>query len=271
MAKMYKGSLAGLILFQILSTSIGMARGASSGDEPWIQRVSRIQGESYLYQVHLPKDWSPLEQSPVILFLHGMGERGQDGLRQTRVGLGAIISQRQKEVPAIVVAPQCRRGMRWDDPAMEELVMNSLRETMAEFNGDPSRVYLTGISMGGYATFYFAARHPDRFAALVPVSGGVLLPRDAVLDSGSDPEAAHQETAQKISHIPTWIFHGSQDTVVPVSESRKMAQALKSAGGKVRFTEYPDVKHNSWDRAYSEDGLFMWMLSHRRSAREGRR
>lgn len=271
MLKLQKRLFTALIMFIIVSVPVGFAQGESPEEGPWIPRESKIRGESYLYQVHLPRDWSPLEQSPVILFLHGLGERGQDGLRQTRVGLGAIISQGQKEVPAIVIAPQCRRGMRWDDPVMEELVLNSLRSSLAEFNGDPARVYLTGISMGGYATFYFAARHPDLFAALVPVSGGILLPRDAILDEGSDPEAAHHETARKISHIPTWIFHGSQDTVVPVSESRKMARALKGAGGKVRFTEYSDAKHNSWDRAYSEDGLFMWMLSHRRSGVQNRR
>lgn len=254
-----------------LGTAQGSIQTQSANDDTWIPRQSLIRGVSYAYQVHLPESWTPLEKMPVILFLHGLGERGQDGLRQTRVGLGSVVSLRSRVIPAIVVAPQCPRGLRWDDPAIEEYVFDTLETTVKEYNGDSSRVYLTGISMGGYATYYFAARHPEVFAALVPVAGGVLLPREARDKENTVPDPAHLEVARKIAHIPTWIFHGGLDTVVPVAESRKMSRALTLSGGKVRYTEYPETRHNAWDEAYSEDGLFTWLLSHRKAAKTDKR
>lgn len=251
-------------LFFTLSCSI-------AADSGFVSRSVEVDGESYLYQVFVPSDWSADKKWPVILFLHGAAERGLDGSRQTSVGLPSVVRRQRADFPAIVVMPQCRRGTWWGDPRMEAQVFRALDEAMREFHGDPDRIYLTGLSLGGYGTWAFGYKHSDRFAALVPVCGGIRTHRriqppewHPASDSSSDPYA---KTAQGIGPTPVWAFHGAQDATVPVSESQKLVQALKEAGGNVRYTEYPGVGHNSWDRAYSEEELIPWLLSQRRSVR----
>jgi predicted peptidase len=158
----------------------------------------------------------------------------------------------------------------WQEPAMEAEALAALDRTTKEFNGDPDRVYLTGLSMGGYGTWALAAKYPDRFAAIAPVCGGIRrpvrpgVPAQAPDEPGIDPYA---EAARKIGKIPTWIFHGGADPTVPVTESRKMAEALKAAGNDAKYTEYEGVGHNSWDKAYNEPDFPVWLLAQRLSAR----
>jgi len=198
----------------------------------------------------------------VILFLHGAGERGDDGISPTKVGLGPFIAKRN--FPAIVVFPQCSKDSWWTVTEMENQAMSALNASVKEFNGDARRTYLTGLSMGGYGTWSFATHHYDRFAALVPICGGVKIPqyfpRVPVVSNDEDPYAF---VAMHIRGIPVWIFHGAEDTTVPIEESRLMYATLKALGNNCRYTEYPKIGHESWDQAYSEPGLFNWLFKQR--------
>jgi predicted peptidase len=232
-----------------------------------LARSVEADGATYLYQVFVPSQWTPETKWPVILFLHGSGEGGSDGVRQMEKGLPTKI-RGIPDFPAIVVMPQCRRRTWWGQPAMEAQAFQALEDAMREFNGDPARLYLTGLSMGGYATWAFGYKYPERFAALAPVCGGVVssgrrrIPVPAWHPASRAPEDPYAETARGIGKVPVWAFHGDADPRVPVSESRQLTKALKAAGGNVRYTEYPGVAHNSWEQAYSEVELIPWLLSH---------
>jgi predicted peptidase len=236
---------------------------AKKAETGFLDRSVNIAGNTYKYEVFVPEDWTPSKKWPVILFLHGAGERGDDGLVQTEVGIGTAIRRDRKRFPAIVVMPQCRKDVWWSDPVMSDVVMQSLAEAQKEFHGDPLRLYLTGLSMGGYGTWYLGAKYPGRFAALVPICGGVLPPDQSRAHSPSDM-TPYNEAAKKIgTRTPVWIFHGGADEIVPPAESQRMADAMKSLKGEaeVHYTEYPGVNHNSWDKAYAEPDLLTWLLS----------
>ena len=233
----------------------------------FVQRTLAIGPEVYRYRVFLPIGWQPRKTWPVVLFLHGNGERGDDGWRQTLVGIGPSIRRNPERVPAIVVLPQCRRGMWWTHGPMEKLALAALEASLRDFAGDPSRVFLTGISMGGYGTWSLAAKYPGRFAALAPICGGVVPPPGVKVPEDHPPVKfspdPYRSMAVRIGPVPVWIFHGSDDPRVPVSESRKMAGALRALGKPVRFSEYTGVGHDSWEQAYAEPDFFPWLLSHR--------
>jgi predicted peptidase len=237
---------------------------ARQPDTGFLDRTTAVDGVTYKYQVFVPANWNKKVKWPVILFLHGYGEEGDDGLLQTQVGLPAAIRMHSDRYPFLVVIPQCRKKDWWTSPAMEAQALKALDQSMREFKGDPERTYLTGLSMGGFGTWGFASEHPGKFAALVPVCAGIRsahgaeIPNYRDVDSSADPYAA---TAQKIGNTPVWAFHGDADDAVPVTESRQMVAALKAAGGNVHYTEYPGVKHNSWEKAYTEPELPTWLLS----------
>ncbi len=241
---------------------------ARQPDTGFLNRTVVADGVTYKYQVFVPSNWTKKMTWPVILFLHGYGEEGEDGLVQTEVGLATAIRTHVDRFPTVVVIPQCRKKDWWTNPAMEAQALKALDQTMKEFKGDPQRIYLTGLSMGGYGTWALGSQHPGRFAALVPICGGVRLPPGHDVpnahdtDDSADPYTA---VAQKIAMTPVWVFHGGADDTVPVTESRQMVAALKAAGGNVRYTEYPGVKHDSWDTAYAEPDLFPWLLAQKLS------
>jgi predicted peptidase len=228
----------------------------------FLNRSVTLSGVTYRYQVYVPPQWTKSQSWPVILFLHGAGERGEDGLIQTEVGLAGSLRRHVERWPAIVVIPQCRKDVWWhSDPKMEAQAMAALERSIREFKGDRARVYLTGLSMGGYGTWAFGSRHIELFAALAPICGGLRAPgqwRDKIAVVGSA-----EEIAKRIGKTPVWIFHGDADPTVPVEESRTMRQALQAAGAEPRYTEYPRVGHNSWDKAYAEEELPRWLLSQR--------
>lgn len=216
------------------------------------------------YVVYVPRDLP--SRPPVILFLHGAGERGTDGMRQTAIGLGAPIRWNPERFPAVVIFPQAPPEMRWHD--VSDAVMELLDRTVRDYGADPDRIYLTGMSLGGYGTWHFALAWPDRFAAIVPVCGGIVKPETAVnvrqspITSGQpDPYAF---TARRVAHLPVWIFHGSDDPIIPVSESRRMRDELQKLGARPRYTEYPGVGHGSWDNAYGEEELWRWLFAQHR-------
>lgn len=206
-----------------------------------------VQRTRTIYQIFKPRDVEP--PLPVILFLHGAGESGRDGVRQTAVGIGPAIVREPERFPALVVLPQASRGYGWREFNLAAAIA-ALDDVMGAYEVDTGRVYATGISMGGYGTWAVALLQPERFAAIAPVCGGLDFSLGLTI-----PDAA-----SRIAHIPHWVFHGEADNVIPVTESRVMVEALRTAGADVRYTEYPGVLHNSWDRAYAEPELFPWLL-----------
>jgi len=248
----------------------GFVSTASAGkpETGFLTRTILLGGKTYRYQVYVPAEWNKSKKWPVVLFLHGAGERGDDGLLQTQVGIATAIRLHKDRFPCIVVFAQCRKDAWWTMDEMEAQAMKALEQSIKEFKGDSDRVYLTGISMGGYGTWDLAYKYPGRFAAFAPVCGGIRPPGKVPMpktgpfaDPNVDPYAL---VAGKVGKTPVWIFHGGADNVVPSSESRKMNDALKAAGANVRYTEYEGVGHNSWDRAYAESEFMTWLLAQRR-------
>jgi len=251
-----------ILLFAVIAVSLGATPARAKNTETgFLDRTINVAGTEYKYQVFVPENWAKNKGWPVILFLHGAGERGDDGLIQTEVGIGTAIRRYRERFPAIVVMPQCRKNAWWSESTMADMAMAALAAAQKEFHGDPARTYLTGLSMGGYGTWYLAGKYPGKFAAIAPICGGVLMPDLARVQSPDD-SAPYTEAAKRIgSKTPVWIFHGGDDPVVPVSESRRMNDAMKVLGGEVHYTEYPGVGHNSWEKTYAEPDLLTWMLS----------
>ena len=222
------------------------------------------------HYVYLPAHWQSGERLPVIVWLHGGGERGQDPIEPTQVMLGRVAWESRGQLPFLVVFPQCDSGKFWALPEMEARVFAALDDAVATYRGDPDRVILAGHSMGGYGTWILGSRHPDRFAALVPISGGIKPPGGIRLPAGAkvaaDPEG---EAIAAIGRLPVWIFHGASDWLVPVELGRRLAQRLDFAGGDVRYTEYPEIGHGADDRAFREAELFPWLAQQRRRPRSG--
>lgn len=252
------------LLVSTVLASPGLAA-AQVTETGFLNRTVILDGTEYVYQVYVPRGYRQSTAWPVILALHGAGERGDDGLLQTQVGLASAIRRHADRYPAIVVFPQTPSEGTWQGPGAR-VALAALDQSIAEFNADASRVYLTGLSMGGNGTWYLGYHHADRFAALIVVCGwiselpGGRYPAIAP-DSSPDPFAA---VAERVSGIPIWIFHGDADEVVPVEESRRMAEALGAMGADVRFTELPGVGHNAWDPAYDLKTLPVWLFKQQR-------
>lgn len=193
------------------------------------------------YLLSLPKDYAEQESWPVLLFLHGAGERGSDLNLVKKHGPPKLI-EAGKEFPFIVVSPQCPGGRWWEPFELATL----LDEIQANYKVDQKRIYVTGLSMGGFGTWGLTAYQPNRFAAIVPICGG-----------------GEPFTTRLYSHVPTWAFHGDQDNVVPLARSESMVDGLKRAGGNVKFTVYPGVGHDSWTETYDNEALYQWLLEHK--------
>lgn len=216
----------------------------------FLNRELRAGGQVMPYVVYLPRTYRRGQQLPAILFLHGAGERGADGLKQSQVGLGRALRIFSERYPAIAVLPQCPTGQWWD-AGNTALALRELLRTVERYHADRTRLYLTGLSMGGYGSWTLAAANPRLFAAVVPICGG------------GDP----QTMPGKLKDLPIWVYHGDADEAVPVQRSREMVEALQAAGSqRVRYTELPGVGHNSWDPAYESPELARWLFEQRREA-----
>ncbi len=257
--------LTGLIIFT--STSFAFSQKVETG---FLNRNLTFNKKNYRYQVYLPYQYTRNKKWPVILFLHGRDERGEDGLLQTDVGIATAIRRYMERFPVIVVFPQCPSDSHWTQPFMGKQALIALDKTIQEFNGDQQRIYLTGISMGGAGSWYLAANNPARFAAIAPICGWVVPPVN-LASLPKLPEAvskimqekdSYTAMAKLIGKTPVWLFHGDMDDIVAVNESQKMAEALKAIDTEIKYTEYNGVGHNSWDQAYAESDFITWLLSH---------
>lgn len=213
------------------------------------------------YIVYVPPEYDGATPMPVILFLHGSGETKGGRKQPMDVGIGPYIPMRRNvPVKAIVVIPQSEKRTWMADSEDGKRAVAILDEVVKQYKTDPNRTYLTGLSMGGYGAWSLAAAYPQRWAAVVPVCGGV----GGRGDTTEKVAEAVKTTAEKIKDIPCWVWHGDQDRAVPVQKSREMVEALKGAGGKPRYTELEGVGHESWDAAYASNDLYSWLLAQKK-------
>jgi predicted peptidase len=213
------------------------------------KKIVRTVGLDYL--VYLPKEYGKDRNMkwPLLLFLHGAGERGSDVNKVKVHGPPKLVAAGQ-DLPFIVVSPQCPEGQWWDEVALNAL----LDQAMKDYRVDADRVYLTGLSMGGFGTWALGSAHPERFAALAPICGG------------GEPRAA-----RRLRNVPVWAFHGAKDSTVPLQSGQEMVDALKAAGGNVKFTVYPEADHDSWTETYNNPELYKWLLAQKRQPASPRR
>jgi predicted peptidase len=249
--------LALLLLFLSMSISL-----AADNRDRFEARTFEGSVGKLNYRLLKPKNYDPNRQYPLVLFLHGAGERGSDNKAQLVHGMNDFASDEVMEkYPAFVVAPQCPNGKRWvevdwgaprhtapEKPSEPlQLTFEALAALQKEFSIDANRIYVTGLSMGGYGTWDAIERRPDYFAAAAPICGGG--------DVGN---------AKKLTKIPIWAFHGDKDGAVKVERTREMIAAIKEAGGNPKYTEYPGVGHNSWTQTYSNPEFYAWLFAQQR-------
>jgi predicted peptidase len=193
------------------------------------------------YLIYLPEGYETTSQKwPLVLFLHGAGERGSDIEFIKRNGPPRLIEEGQK-FPFILVSPQCPERTVWDN----KLLITLLDEIESKYNVDISRVYLTGLSMGGHATWSLAIQYPEIFAAIIPVCA-----------------RGYSQDVYVLKDVPVWVFHGEKDDIVPISDGKKMVDALENAEGNVKFTIYPEAGHDAWTETYKNPEIYDWLLNH---------
>ena len=214
-------------------------------------RTVEVESVNFDYQVYVSSQIQSEQKLPLIVFLHGIGQRGSGGFVPATGAGGAFARHYFGQVPAVILMPQCRLGSYWSDPIMEQMVMREIAQTVDEFGADEQRIYLTGVSMGGYGVWHLASHHAGKFAALVSICGGSsIIKGDRFSPLG-----------EKIGKTPAWLFHGADDKIVPVTESRQIVEALKARQGNVKYNEYPGVGHNVWLNALAEKDLMPWLLA----------
>lgn len=258
-----------ILILVIFAWPGSMTSYAQRTETGFLNRSVKAGTAKYRYQVFIPRDYSRTKKWPVILALHGGGEYGSDGFRQTNVGIATAIRRNEERFPAIVIFPQSKAD---GTPGWQleggKAALAALDKTIREFRGDPKRVILTGYSAGGNGSWFLASQYPERFAALVVVCGfvsqfrspsnGIVYP---AISSENDVFAA---VAKRVSSIPIQIFHGALDDIVKPDESRKMAAKLNALGADISYTELPKANHNAWDPAYERADLIEWMLKQRK-------
>jgi dienelactone hydrolase len=229
----------------------------------FLNRRIEFHGVTYRFQVYLPEEWrrDDRKQWPIILFLHGRGERGTEGMWQTQIGLPQAVRDHPDRWPFIIVMPQCPIPAYWTDAEMQALAMATLDQEAAEFHADPDRTYLVGLSLGGYGAWELARNYPDRWAAIVIAASGIFW--SYAPERWQEVSTLPAEYARAVGHTPLWLFHGADDPLVPPRESELMFQAVKAAGGHIRFWLYQGYNHDCWTRAFAEPEVPRWMLAHR--------
>jgi len=239
MRTIYRSAVLGMIV-GLSALSANQALAVDPQQKP--AELNRTIKVTMKYLIYLPKDYDQKESWPVMLFLHGAGERG-DNLDIVRKHGPPKLIDGGKQFPFIVVSPQCPKGQNWEPFKLSLLI----DEIVENHKVDQDRIYVTGLSMGGFGTWALAAHSPNRFAAIVPICGG------------GDPQ-----WAKRFAHIPAWVFHGAKDPTVPFERSKQMVEALKKNGGDPKFTIYPEAGHDSWTETYSNPKLYEWLLQQER-------
>ncbi|MDP4282601.1 MAG: prolyl oligopeptidase family serine peptidase, partial [Bacteroidota bacterium] len=195
------------------------------------------------FLLFLPENYGKVNKKwPLIIFLHGSGERGNNLELVKKHGPPKIV-EKQPDFPFIVVSPQIAEYSGWSSIELNAL----LDDVIAHLSVDIDRIYLTGLSMGGFGTWSFAIDYPDRFAAIAPISGG-----------------GDSDRVCQLKNMPVWVFHGAKDNVVPIERDKEMVDALKECGGNVKFTIYPDAGHDAWTETYDNPELYKWFLSNKK-------
>lgn len=241
-----------LLMLAVLVLAGAASYAASTGRYPDAAKGFQLKslvygGKETNYSIYVPPTYDPAKPTPTIIYMHGAGECGTDGIKPTKLGIGVAVARDPAAWPFIVIFPQLAdKSMTWIGE--EALVMAILGRTRRELDVDRSRIYLTGASKGGNGTWAIAASHPDLFAAIAPVCGA----------------AADESTAEELVNMPIWLFHGEKDTAVPVAKARKSMQWVIDNGGSCKATIYPDLGHNVWDKAYQENRLNEWFLQQAR-------
>ncbi|MFO7610988.1 MAG: dienelactone hydrolase family protein [Clostridia bacterium] len=209
--------------------------------------ITEEEGPGLGYLLYIPDEYKVEEKHPLMLFLHGAGERGADTTAVKKHGPPKLI-EAGRDFPFIIVSPQCPADSWWSSELHR---LHGLLENLKRrYNIDEDRIYLTGLSMGGYGTWDMAMEYPGMFAALVPICGG----------------SRNKAGFKKIAHIPAWVFHGEEDRVVPFELSREAVEILTRLGADVKLTAYPGVGHDSYTRVYDDSGIYEWMLGQKRRA-----
>lgn len=228
----------------------------------FVERSVEVDGAPHRFQVFVPAKKAGGKYPATILFLHGSGERGTDNHRQTEVGLGPYVRAHAADFPALVVFPQSPDGTSWSG-GQARVALAALDAALDEFRGDEDRITLTGISRGGYGVYELAMLEPKRFAALIPVCGGITQPpaltERLVVEGVAEAPDPFVAAAQRLQRLPVWVFHGAKDKTVTPDQSRHMVEALRQVGGNVRYTEFAEAGHNSWDAAYAMPELWSWV------------
>ena len=241
---------------------------AQAAETGFLNRSVSVDGVERRYQVYVPSGYQRSTPLPVILALHGGGEYGTNGISQTDGGLARAIRRHPERFNALVVFPQSPPGAPGFQGPGERIALTELDTAISEFNGDTSRVYLTGLSMGGNGAWYLAYHHPNRFAALLVVCGFVEEFTGTTSGTHYPPIVAtgnpFAAIAKNIPQLPIWIFHGDADRTVSVEQSRQMFSALKAIGANVQYTELAGVPHNAWDPAYERAEVFTWLFQQKR-------
>lgn len=230
------------------ATTGGTGTAASTHPTGIIAMTTTVDGEDQPCALYIPEGYTSKKDWPLVVFLHGMGERGHDGERQTQVGIGPAIENNPERFPALVLMPQCSSKYVWTSPKGVAHIDDAIAQALRDYSVNDDKISLTGLSMGGYGSFNYGALNADMFSAVMPVCGG------------GNPD----DQAEALATIPMHVFHGADDSVVPPERSKVMVEAIKAAGGNVQYTEYPNTNHNSWDQAYGDPEAIAWLLKQKR-------
>ncbi|HEY1257589.1 MAG TPA: alpha/beta hydrolase-fold protein [Terracidiphilus sp.] len=261
------------IFFAATVAPVQSLLGASRHDHPeprseprqetgFLNRTVTLHGVAYHFQVYLPESFRRDERMPwpVILYLHGRGERGSEGMWQTQIGLPQAVRDHPERWPFVVVMPQCPLPSFWTDPEMLAMATAALDQETGEFRLDTERTYLTGLSMGGYGAWELARLYPQRWAAVAIAAGGIFW--SYAPERWQEASTLPAEYARALGRTPVWLFHGSDDNVVLPRQAELLFDAFKTNGGHIRLWVYQGLKHDCWTRAYNEPELPRWLLFH---------
>lgn len=244
-----QGAVIVLMLWGSGCATMDTRKDGGAGQFPASFKKEVVKTVQAKYLLYLPADYETSQEKwPLLLFLHGAGERGDDLSKVEVHGPPKLAASGEMAFPFVIVSPQCPEGEWWSNGAQIETLSVLLDHIVDTCRIDEDRIYVTGLSMGGFGTWRLACEYPERFAAIAPICGG------------GEPFAA-----RVLRHLPVWVFHGAKDEVVPLKASEEMVEILRKVGGNVEFTVYPDAGHDSWTETYNNPALYEWFLKHTRS------